>query len=280
MGCRVKPAAAWQGSGARGARCPRGAAGEPERPPPPGWLARLRCDQPGGRAGRLQGGPAVPRSERVGGRPIAIATRPGVAGPGPAAVRAPTAGTPARCGAGVPGSRGLARPGAAREVRADPMQKLAPGRVGRSGGVSGRLGQACGASGSPLSFSGRRSAGLAGDYPGVSREARRESPKSAQGAGRFPAEVLAGEESPLTFAFLPVGPGARLPPRATAPALRRERGARALPHLEGPPGLPRAPGWPLCRPAGVPDSWARGSAPGLEGTHKDKLKREREISKY
>lgn len=66
MGCRVKPAAAWQGSGARGARCPRGAAREPERPPPSGWLARLRCGQPGGRAGRLQGGPAVPRSE-VGG---------------------------------------------------------------------------------------------------------------------------------------------------------------------------------------------------------------------
>lgn len=158
-----------------------------------------------------------------------------------------------RSGAGVPGSRGLAQPGAAREVRADPTQKLAPGRAGRSRGVSGRLGQPCGAAGSPPSLPGRQSAGLAGGDPSVSREARRESPKSAQGAGRFPAEVFAGEESPLTSAFLPAGPGARIPPRATAPALRRERGARALPHFEGPPSLPRAPG-----AAPLPTRWRLG----------------------
>ncbi|XP_024588601.1 mitogen-activated protein kinase kinase kinase 20 isoform X2 [Neophocaena asiaeorientalis asiaeorientalis] len=66
MGCGLWGAAAWEGPRARGARCPRGAAWEPERPPPPRCLALLRCGRAGWRVGRGQGGPAVPRSE-VGG---------------------------------------------------------------------------------------------------------------------------------------------------------------------------------------------------------------------
>lgn len=123
---------------------------------------------------------------------------------------------------------GLPRPCAAGSGSGSSRGSDAEVGARKSGAQRGRLRS------SPLSFPGRRSAGLAGGNPGVSREARRESPKSAQGAGRFPAEVLAGEESPLTFAFLPAGRGARLPPRATAPALRRERGARAPRGAPGP----------------------------------------------
>lgn len=170
--------------------------------------------------------------------------------PRPIRSRRPGLPRPCAAGSGSGSSRGSDAEVGARKSGAQ------PGRLRPSRPAVRRLRVAA-------SLPGRQSAGLAGGDPGVSREARRESPKSAQGAGRFPAEVFAGEESPLTSAFLPAGPGARIPPRATAPALRRERGARALPHFEGPPSLPRAPGWPLCRPAGVSDSWARESAPGL-----------------
>lgn len=139
----------------------------------------------------------------------------------PAALASLGAETLAACGALLVPERVLPEFRAAarrpREVLAGPTQKLASGRAGAACRAFPAL-RAARERGPPLPLAERR--GPSAGAPAWARatrplwEAKRESSKSGQGAGRFPAAGCACEGRPVTSPFLP--------PRAALPGLPRD----------------------------------------------------------
>ncbi|XP_032210226.1 translation initiation factor IF-2-like [Mustela erminea] len=206
----------------------------------------------GGRGGR--GWVGGPRRSRVSGprpwRPAGLRRAP-----------SPTRGPRGRLRPerALPEFRAAAR--RPREVRAGPPQKLASGRAGAVCRAFPAL-RAARERGPPLPLAERR--GPSAGAPAWARatrplwEAKRESSKSGQGAGRFAAEGCACEGRPVTSAFLP--------PRAALPGPPRDRVRPAPPApSSGPLCLP--PGRGCCSATRWPPSAPRALrlAPSREG---------------